>query len=235
MNPATLRPSSGQALERLEFPQLKELLRGRLTCAPGHRALEALQPSADPDWIEQELARVAEGVAFLEQGQECGFGALAEDPAPLLEKLHVSEVVLSPEELLELATLLRVSTETRGLLGAPRFRQVLPRMRELVAGLADFSAVERNIRRRILPGGEVDTYASPELAEIRHAIQKTEQKLHRTLRRVLEDAAARQALQDEYVTLRGGRLVLPIRSDARTRPEGVVHAASGTGQTLFLE
>ncbi len=226
MHPATL--------ERLEFPQLKQLLQARLTCAPGRAALERLAPSTDRAWIELELGRVAEARAFLEQGEECGFGALT-DPAPLLPKLHVSEVVLTAEELLDLASLLAVSTGTRQLLGAPRFRQTLPRLRELAAALADFSAVERNIRRRILPGGEIDDYASPELADLRRQIQQTEAKLHRALKRLLEEAAAQAALQDEYVTLRGGRLVLPIRADARTRPEGVIHAASGTGQTLFLE
>jgi DNA mismatch repair protein MutS2 len=157
---------------------------------------------------------VAEACAFLEQGETAGFGGLA-DPADLLPKLGVGDVILSPEELLQLATLLSTSTETRQLLGAPRFREVLPRIRELVAELTDFSAIERNIRRRILPHGEIDDFASPELAEIRRSIQQTETKLHRALKRILNEEAARGSLQDEYVTLRGGRLVLPIRADAR--------------------
>src|SRR3990170_3857392 len=226
MNPATL--------DRLEFPQLKDLLRARLTSAPGRRALERLAPSADRAWIAAELERVGEVRAFLAQEGELGFGGLA-DPAPLIEKLGVSEVVLSPEELLDLCTLLAASTETRQQLGAPRLRPLLPRLRELAAGLADFAALERDIRRRILPGGELDDHASPELAELRSEIQRTESQLHRTLRRVRDQAAQQAALQDEFVTLRGGRLVLPIRADARARPEGVVHAASGTGHTLFLE
>lgn len=226
MHPATL--------DRLEFPQLQDLLRARLTCVPGRRALTRLQPSTDRGWIEAEFGRVGEARALLEQGEELGFGAVA-DPAPLLEKLGVSEVVLAPEELLDLCTLLAASTETRQRLGAPRFRAVLPRLRELAAGLADFAALERDIRRRILPGGELDDHASPELAELRAEIQRTESQLHRTLRRVRDQAAQQAALQDEFVTLRGGRLVLPIRADARARPEGVIHAASGTGHTLFLE
>ena len=226
MNPASL--------DRLEFPQLKDLLRARLTSAPGRRALARLEPSSDRGWIAAELERVGEARAFLAAEGELGFGGLA-DPAPLLEKLGVSEVVLSPEELLDLCTLLAASTDTRQRLGAPRLRSLLPRLRELAAGLSDFAALERDIRRRILPGGELDDHASPELAELRREIQRTESQLHRTLRRVREQAAQQAALQDEFVTLRGGRLVLPIRADARVRPEGVVHAASGTGHTLFLE
>ncbi len=223
-----------RTLERLEFPQLKELLRARLTSAPGERALEQLQPSTDRSWVERELARVAEACTLAEQGEAPGFAGLV-DPAPLVAKLGVSQVVLAPEELLDLATLLAASTSTRQLVGAPRYRSLLPQLRELAAELGDFSALEHNIRRRILPGGEIDSNASPELAEIRAAIHKTELKLHRALKRILGEAAARAALQDEYVTLRGGRLVLPIRADARTRPDGVVHAQSGTGHTLFLE
>jgi len=221
-------------LERLEFPQLRELVRARTTCAPGRAAVEALAPSTDPGWIQAELGRVAEAMEFVRQGNELSFAGL-EDPAPLLVRLGVAEVVLAPEELLSLATLLAAATTARTTLGAPRFRTILPRLRQLAAELDDYSALERDLRRKILPGGEVDSYASPELAEIRSQIQRLEAKLHRTLKRALERAAAQAALQDEFVTLRGGRLVLPIRTDARTRPEGVVHAASATGQTLFLE
>ena len=224
----------GSALERLEFPALKEILRQRLTCAPGGAALERLEPSADREWIETELARVAEARAFLEEDEELGFGGLI-DPATWLPKLPVGNVILPPEALLDATTLLETSTATRTQLGAPRFRSLLPRLRELAAALTDFTAQTKDIRRRILPGGEIDDHASPALAEVRTAISKTEEKLHRALRRLLRQAAAQAALQDEFVTLRGGRLVLPIRSDARSRPEGVVHAQSGTGHTLFLE
>lgn len=226
MNPATL--------ERLEFPQLRELLCARTTCAPGRAAVEQLTPSTDRAALEAELVRVAEAMEFLRRGNDLGFASLA-DPAPLLNKLAVRDAVLAPTELLELAALLAASSQARTTLGAPRFRQLLPQLRLRVAELEDHSALERDLRRKILPGGEVDTYASAELAEIRSQIQRTEQRLHRTLRRVLERAAEQAALQDEFVTLRGGRLVLPICSDARARPEGVVHAQSGTGHTLFLE
>lgn len=226
MNPATL--------ERLEFPQLRELLRARTTSPLGRSAIEALAPSSDRAWIEGELARVAEAIEFLRQGNELGFASVA-DPVPLLAKLAVRDAVLAATELLELAALLAAASEARTTLGAPRFRRVLPELRRLVAELDDYSTLERDLRRKILPGGEVDTYASAELAELRSQIQRTEQKLHRSLRRVLEEAAAHAALQDEFITLRSGRLVVPIRADARTRPEGVVHAESGTGHTLFLE
>ncbi|MFQ5818066.1 MAG: endonuclease MutS2 [Terriglobia bacterium] len=238
MNPATL--------ERLEFPQLRELVRARTTCAPGRAAVEALAPSRDPAWIEPALARGAAALEYVRQarpaqaglpaqaGNELGFASLA-DPAPLLAQLAVRDAVLAPEELLALATLLAAASQARTTLGAPRFRQLLPRLRETVAQLGDHTALERDLHRKILPGGEVDTYASAELAEIRRRIQQTEQKLHHTLKRVLERAAEQAALQDEFVTLRGGRLVLPIRTDARTRPQGVIHAESRTGHTFFLE
>jgi len=226
MHPATL--------ERLEFPQLRALVRQRLTCATGQAALAQLLPTTDPEWIQTELARVAEAMEFLRQGNDLSFASL-EDPSALLGRLGVREVVLAPEELLSLTTLLEAATHARTALGAPRLRSLLPRLRALAAQLDDYSALARDIRRKILPGGEVDTYASAELAEIRSQIQRLEARLHRALKRALERAAAQAALQDEFVTLRGGRLVLPIRTDARTRPEGVVHAASSTGQTLFLE
>ena len=227
-------PMFESALERLEFSGLKELLGQRLTCSLGREALAQLAPSSDRKQIEAELARVDEALAFLERGEGLGFGSLV-DPSGWMSKLNIANVVLAPEEILAAATLLQVATETRATVGAPRFRQILTRLRELAADLQDFSRQVKDIRRRILPGGEIDDHASPQLAEIRDEIHKTEQRLRRSLRRILQEAEAKNALQDEFVTLRGGRLVLPIRSDARSRPEGVVHAQSGTGQTLFLE
>ncbi|HXE74920.1 MAG TPA: endonuclease MutS2 [Candidatus Xenobia bacterium] len=221
-------------LDRLEFSQLKSLLRERLTCAPGQGALEALAPSNDAAWIAAELERVAEARLLLEDGEEMGFADVV-DPAGWLPRLGVRDAALTPEELLNAVTLLAASTRARQALGQPRYREKLPRLRELAAGLRDFTSTERDIRRRILPGGEIDDYASPALADLRREIRATEAKLHRALKRVQTEAGERGALQDEFVTLRGGRLVLPIRADARTRPDGVVHAASGTGQTLFLE
>ncbi len=226
MNPATL--------ERLEFPQLKELLGGRLTCAPGRRALAALEPSRDRDWIAAEIERVAEARLLFDDGEEMGFGDVT-DPDLWLVKLGVQNAALAPEELLNSCSLLNASTRARQGLGQPHYRDKLPRLRELAAALRDFTATEKDIRRRILPGGEIDDHASPTLAELRHQIRDTEAKLHRTLKRVQEEAGQRGALQDEFVTLRGGRLVLPVRADSRERPDGVVHAASGTGQTLYLE
>jgi DNA mismatch repair protein MutS2 len=163
-----------------------------------------------------------------------GFGVVS-DPVAWLAKLGVQNAALAPEELLNACSLLNASTRARQALGQPRYRDKLPRLRELAAVLRDFTSTERDIRRRILPGGEIDDHASPTLAELRREIRDTEAKLHRALKRVQEEAGQRGALQDEFVTLRGGRLVLPVRADSRERPEGVIHAASGTGQTLYLE
>ncbi|HSC78058.1 MAG TPA: hypothetical protein VLB32_05795, partial [Candidatus Acidoferrales bacterium] len=73
MHPAILRQAQDRALDRLEFSQLKALLRERLTCAPGQRALEQLGPSNDAEWIAAELERVAESRLLLDDGEEMGF------------------------------------------------------------------------------------------------------------------------------------------------------------------
>src|SRR5574342_413952 len=168
-------------LDRLEFSQLKALLRERLTCAPGQRALEQLAPSNDVEWIAAELERVAESRLLLDDGEEMGFADVA-DPAAWLGKLGVRDAALTPEELLNAVTLLAASTRARQALGQPRYRDRLPRLRELAAALRDFSATERDIRRRILPGGEIDDYASPTLADLRNEIRANEAKLHGALK-----------------------------------------------------
>jgi DNA mismatch repair protein MutS2 len=218
------------AEEILEFNRLRDLLRLRTTSAPGQRAVDALEFRTDRSQLEREFSVIAEAVAYLRSGEELGFGALA-DPEPWLERLAKPGTVLTPAELLDAASLIDTTAWLRDA-----FREnsaQFPLLAERARSLGDFRFLASAIRRAILPNGEISDNASPELRRIREGIARTRENLHKTLERILR-ARGNEGGED-YITRRNDRYVIPVRASERRTIDGVVHAASATGQTVFVE
>jgi len=218
------------AQDVLEFDKLRELLRLRTTCAPGKRAVDALEPSTDRAALEGGFAHIREARAWLRAGSEPGFGGLA-DPQGWLEHLEGAGVVLEPAELLDAASLL----DTAGWLRL-QFREEdakFPLLAARAATLTDFRDVLAAIRRSILANREISDDASPALRRIRASIAQTRESIQKSLNQILRARNAEAG--EDYVTLRNDRFVIPVRAENRRSVPGIVHGASGTGQTVFLE
>lgn len=219
-----------RAEELLEFDKLRELLRLRTTSAPGRRFIEALEPNGNRDALDAAFALIREAREWLRLGRELGFGALA-DPASWLERLESPGAVLEPADFLDAGSLLETAAWLR-----QQFREEaskFPLLAARAASLADFKDLQGVIRRCILPNGEISDDASSALRRIRASILQTRDSIQKTLKQILR---SRHAESDEdYVTLRNDRFVIPLRSEHRRSVPGVVHGASATGQTVFVE
>src|SRR6266481_1066765 len=221
---------SRTAQDVLEFDKLRELLRLRTTCAPGRRAVSALEPRMDRAALESAFALIGEAREWLRTGRELGFGALA-DPQGWLEGIEGAGAVLEPAEFRDAASLL----ETAGWL-RQQFREEatkFPLLAERAASLGDFRDVHAAIRRCVLPNGEISDDASAALRRIRGGITQTRDSILKTLKQILRARNAEPG--EDYVTLRNERFVIPVRAEQRRSVAGVVHGASGTGQTVFME
>jgi len=218
------------APEILEFDALRELLRVRTTSAPGRRAIALLSFRTDRQPLERDFAAIAEAAGYLRSGSELGFGALA-DPDPWLARLMVPGAVLVPGELLDVASLADTATALRD-----EFRETaakFPLLTERARSVSDFGSLAAAIRRAIQPNGEISDDASPELRRIRNGILRMRETIQQTLARILR--ARGEPPGEDYVTRRNDRFVIPVRASERHGVEGVVHAASATGQTVFVE
>ncbi len=102
-------------------------------------------------------------------------------------------------------------------------------------GIVDFTEFLRSFRNKILPDGTLDDRASPELARVRREIDKQKRQIQESLRSYLKRLAEGGAVQDELVTIRGERFVIPVKVEQKKRVQGVVHGASSSGQTVFVE
>ena len=108
-------------------------------------------------------------------------------------------------------------------------------VRALSDQIADFAEFLRSFRNKIQPDGTLEDRASPELARIRREIEKQRRSIQESLRGYLRRLAEGGTVQDELVTIRGERFVIPVKVEQKRRVQGVVHGASSSGQTVFVE
>jgi DNA mismatch repair protein MutS2 len=222
----------------LEFDRLRELLRRQTTCAPGRRAIDALTFSTDRAALNAAFALIAEAIAYRHDGSEMGFGSVA-DPEPWLAELAVPAAVLAPPMLLAATSLadtvaalpetFRASSNNAPRNPAGKF----PLLAARVSAIADLRSLAVAIRRAVLPNGEISDDATPELKRIRANKSRTRETVQKTLERILRSRGGEAG--EDYVTLRNDRFVIPVRAAERRQVQGVVHAASATGQTVFVE
>ncbi len=222
---------SRSAEELLEFDHLKKIIGGMTTSAPGRREIESLGPGQDANSLNGEFALIGEAAEYLRGGAELGFGSLA-DPETWLTRLAVPNSVFSADELLRSATLMEASAAVRQIFREDDERK-LRLLAARAASLPDFRTLLAAIRRVVLPNGDISDDASPKLKRIRANIGESRQKIRRSLESILR--ARGEAGGEDYITLRNDRFVIPVRASERRSVPGVVHAASATGQTVFVE
>jgi DNA mismatch repair protein MutS2 len=221
---------SRTAEDILEFDRLRELLRRRTTCVPGRRAIDALSFSTDRAALDSVFALIAEAIAYRYDGSEMGFGSVA-DPDAWIKELESSAAMLTPAQLLTVASLADTVASLR-----ESFRNTSAKFSLLSAragAVADLRHLALAIRRAVLPNGEISDDATPELKRIRVSMGRTRDTVQKTLERILRSRSGEAG--EDYVTLRNDRFVIPVRAAERRQVQGVVHAASATGQTVFVE
>lgn len=222
---------NSEARGALEFQALREQL-ARHTQSPlgRSRALE-LQPTADRLAILRALGRTSEASRFINVRGRFGLGGLA-DPEPLLDRLRVVGAVLEAIELLDVANYIQCAIELRAAF--TDHEAEYPLLADVALALPDLSKSLREIREKILPTGEVNEAASPELRRIRREIQRLRADVQRSLEGLMRERAP-DAIQDEVITIRNGRFVVPVRAEFRNKVKGVLHGSSSTGQTVYIE
>jgi len=223
-------PVSRTAEDLLEFPRLREIVARRTTCAPGRRAILTLEPGSDAAALTAQFDLIREAVEYLRAGSELGFGSLA-DPEGWLARLGIPASVLSASELLDAASLLDTSTNLR--LTFRGCADKFPKLAERASAVADLRFLASAIRKAVLPNGEISDNASPALKKIRASSAQTRDNIQKSLETILRSRGSEAG--HDYITLRNDRFVIPVRASDRRVVPGVVHAASATGQTVFVE
>ena len=231
------------ATEVLEFEALRALV-GRYVRSPlGRAELERIAPSSDRAAVEAALGETGEGIEYLRaasQPQTAARGAAIRvrfeglaDPVGAIARLRIEGATLEAREIFELARLLDLAAEARSILVAAGAR--FPRLAAHAAAIADLRELARELSGKILPDGTLADHASVALARLRRDIERQRVAIQHSLERFLRAHHQDGTLQEDFVTIRNDRFVVPVVTGRERRVDGVIHAASGSGHTLFVE
>jgi DNA mismatch repair protein MutS2 len=227
----------------LEFELLRELI-GRYVASPlGRRELAAAEPCSDRKLLEDVLAETQEAIEYVRaasQPQAASRGAVIRvrfanipDSAEAVGKLRIEGSVLEPRQIYDLGRLLDQAGEVRSLI--TNVSERFPRLSTCAGRIGDFRHILQDLEGKILPDGTVADSASVALKRLRRDIEKQQKQIQDSLERFLRQHREEGTLQEEFVTIRNERFVVPIVAGQRRRVDGVIHAASASGHTLFVE
>src|ERR1700727_1822424 len=220
----------------LEFDALRELLRGYASSPLGRNRVAALAPSTDRNWITIQQKLAGEVREFRRVGGRFDFSGLI-DIEQLVEKSRIGGAALETTEIRDVVLVVDRAAEWREISLHPpaAMRSEWREVRSLSDQIVDFTEFLRYFRNKIQPDGTLEDKASPELARIRREIEKQRRSIQESLRGYLRRLAEGGTVQDELVTIRGERFVIPVKIEQKRRVQGVVHGASSSGQTVFVE
>ena len=220
----------------LEFDALRELLRGYASSPLGQARIAALAPSTDSTWIVEQQELTGEIREFRRVGGRFEFSGLLE-VTKLVKKSRIAGAVLETTEIRDVLLVVDRAAEWREIAFHPpaSMRTEWKRTRALSESVPDFTEFLRSFRNKIQPDGTLEDRASPELARVRREIEKQRRGIQESLRGFLRKLAEGGAAQEELVTIRGERFVIPVKIEQKRRVQGVVHGASSSGQTVFVE
>ena len=221
----------------LEWEPLLALVAGFAASPVGRQAILDLRPSTDEEWITRQHQLTGEVRLALEEQVSIPLGGLF-DPTQLAAKAQIAGAALEAGELQAVARLANDVASWQALLQSPPARLVgkLPGLSGLSSALTtSLRPLAETIERTIQPDGSLADNASPELARIRREQERQQRAIEESLRAALRKLSGEGATQEDLITIRGERFVIPVRAELKRRIPGVIHGASSSGQTVYVE
>ena len=220
---------SQKTLRTLEFDKICAMLE---SCAHTEGAAEmarVLHPSDDPVVVARRLQRTTDARRLADAKGAPSFGRI-KDISAVCERAEKG-AVLSTRELLDAAAVLRAARILQDYhTGNHPFDTVLD---EVFDRLLPDRRLEEKITRAIPAEDMVADEASPALADIRRKIRNENAKIKEALQKIISGHA--KYLQENIVTMRGGRYVIPVKAECKAEVKGLIHDTSATGATIFIE
>lgn len=221
-----------KTLKALEFNKILAEIASKASSVPAREAIMEIRPYTDPNYIEELLDEVAEAdkIAF-EYATNLSFAF--DDIGAILDKAEVMSV-LTMGELLRVSKMLRVAYSVKNSI-AKVPDDSLTRIKRIAASVYTDKELEESIESAIISDTEMHDRASEELRSIRIRIRKTGEQIKSKLYTYITSPTYAKYLQDNIVTVRGDRYVIPVKAEWRSAIPGLVHDQSGSGQTLYIE
>src|SRR5580692_12101481 len=227
----------------LEYESLRALLGRYVSSPPGKAQLAQIAPHTDAVRLASDLADAGEAVEYLRSAarpQTAARGAAIRiefggfpDLTEAVHKLRIEGASLEGKEIFDLFHVLDRAADAKSVLNAVAER--FPRLGARAQFIGDFRALLKDLEGKIQPDGSVADHASVALGRLRRDIERQRKSIQGSLERFLKAHQEEGVLQEEFVTIRNERFVVPIVAGQRRKIDGVIHGASSSGHTLFVE
>ena len=218
-------------LQALEYPRLRTLLAGQTQSEPGKLLAQQLVPLTDQNIIETALSEVDEARRCLCEGQAPGLGG-CRDLSELLVAVRAAGSLLDTAALLKVAQTLQVMADCCDFFQRGGYSGLLP---QLAAGIVPLRELQRRLRESLDARGNLLDSASFELGDLRYQIRQTRSRIKQQLNQLLTGEHSAGLFQEQLITVRNNRYVVPLKSDCRGQVKGFVQDESASGQTLYVE
>ena len=219
-------------LTLLEYNAALKWLAEETHSEAGRLASLALLPDLPPKSILQSWTLISEGREILDQNDAPDFSEHL-DLTEILEPLQVEGSMLNLEELQAVGFEARTSQRSRSFFAA--YLDIAPELGQVASGLSSLPGLIGDLERTIGPDGEILDTASPELGRLRLEQASLRQGLASKLTTIMRSDAFKSVIQDEVITTRSDRFVVPVRAGGAGKARGLVHDWSKTGATAFME
>lgn len=221
-----------RSLQELEFHKVTERVANFAWSDEAKEMLKAARPTPDTFWLREEHERVNECIRLLNLGEPLPMESFT-DIRSMLHKCRIVGAFLLPSELLSVRDVMRSSRLVRAFFNTRS--ETFPQMTAFCLPLHENRLIEKHISDAVDEAGNVKDTASVELARIRRDITDTGNRLRSRLQKLLKKVAEDDVVQDEFITQRDGRFVLPMKTEYKRHIPGIIHSVSQTGSTVFLE
>jgi len=225
-------------LEVLEYDKIISILRGLCLTHYGMNLIDRLFPMTDTDAVAARLDEVSQMKDIIRFGEAFPLYRL-EDATALIKRSKTEGVFLEPKELLKIKELIEVSSSLHNYAGSDRDsltnRDRFPLIAEYLSQLHPYPEIKTEIDKAIDRDGEILDSASQKLKKIRMELSDLKNRITTRLQNILAGRQKSPGWQDDTVTQRDGRYVIPVVSGQYRPDSGIIHDRSQSGATMFVE
>ncbi|MBI3587311.1 MAG: endonuclease MutS2 [Ignavibacteriales bacterium] len=220
------------AIKKLEFDKVLDRIRQFAVSEPAQELAKSLHPFIDHQTIQHELRLVSEAKELLIVEGSVPLDGI-KNIIPALKKSSIENHILTCRELLDIASTLRVARVLSAFIMKRRIQY--PLLVALSGDLFYDKVVEYNILDCIDDDGNIRDSASKELKQIRQDMISVTDLLRKRLASILKRVSEKEIVQEEIMTTRDGRMVIPIKVEHKNHLPGFIHSSSASGATVFIE
>ena len=223
-----------KALRVLEYNKIIDMLAGKAGSPAGKELCRNLRPSADLSEIRQRQTETTDALARIYKNGGLSFAGIRDIRGSVM-RLKIGGTLGIPE-LLHIASTLDVAAKVKSY-GSENVSEedTDDSLTEYFSLLEPLTPLRREIRRCLPDEETVADDASPALKDVRRQIRNTNERIHGQLTAMVSSASLAPKLQDNIITMRGGRYCIPVKAEYRSQVPGMIHDQSSTGSTLFIE